>query len=119
MSSEIYTSSPVKKRLELELLSRKGNKKCADDSESESEAEFSVHDDSDDYVSESEKEEPVGMELGPVASVSLNDYVLVAFNKDRPTNIKYFVGCVTKEEDEDGDVEVSVLRQSCEKISFT
>ena len=33
--------------------------------------------------------------------------VLVAFNKDRPTNIKYFVGCVTKEEDEDGDVKVS------------
>ena len=36
----------------------------------------------------------------------------MAFNKDRPTNIKYFVGCVTKEEDEDGDVEVSFLRRS-------
>ena len=47
----------MKKRLELEFLSRKGNKKCAEDSESESKAEFSVHDDSDDYVSESEKDQ--------------------------------------------------------------
>ncbi|KAK6979630.1 tigger transposable element-derived protein [Biomphalaria glabrata] len=73
----------------------------------ETESQFSVDDETDNNPSETEEEETSSIQLGQVSNICLNDYVLVAFIKKK--NVKYLVGLVTKEEDEDGDIEVSFL----------
>lgn len=82
----------------------------ADSDTDETESQFSVDDETDNNPSETEDVETLSIQLGQVSNICLNDYVLVAFIKKK--NVKYLVGLVTKEEDEDGDIEVSFLRRS-------
>ncbi|KAK0053704.1 leucine-rich repeat-containing protein let-4 [Biomphalaria pfeifferi] len=93
-----------------ELTSKRRNIMTANSDTDETESQFSVDDETDNNPSEMEEEETSSIQLGQISNICLNDYVLVAFIKKK--NVKYLVGLVTKEEDEDGNIEVSFLRRS-------
>lgn len=59
--------------------------------------------------SESENEDENVLQLHLVENVSVDDYVVVEFAKK--TRLSYFIGRVTKEKDEDDDVEIDFYRR--------
>ena len=130
VTSEIYTSSPVKRRIEDELAAKQNkgkkvrpidqsNKSDSDSSEDEP-SNFSVHDDSDQSVCEefSEGEEKLNFELNGVESESLKvgDFVLVEY-KTKKSDVHY-VGQVNAAPDDDNEVEVDFLRKSSKAKNF-
>ncbi|RUS79207.1 hypothetical protein EGW08_004904 [Elysia chlorotica] len=118
MSSAIYTSSPVKKMLEEQLMTKNKVKKLTksapyQDPDSDSDIDnFSIHDDSDTDISvDTDDDDQRGLQLEPVTqTIRKNDHVLVAFEQKGLT--QYLVGIANEDEDSDGDIDVSFLRKS-------
>ncbi|GFO15602.1 LOW QUALITY PROTEIN: tigger transposable element-derived 4-like protein [Plakobranchus ocellatus] len=103
----IATSTPEMTRLKEEAEKKKGRslkvpaKKLFDVVDDDSASDMSVTD-----ILERDENE---LKLGVVESVKVNQYVVCEFAKK--TQRFYYVGCVVKEIDDDGDIEVDFLRR--------
>ncbi|XP_055897466.1 uncharacterized protein LOC129928222 [Biomphalaria glabrata] len=104
----LATSSPMMEEIKLKHCVKSGDisnvKKNLFDTD--------MTDDRTDNISDSSdsSDESIDVRMDGVESVNVNDYVLCEFEVGKKA--KYLVGKVMKEEDEDGDIEVSFLRKS-------
>lgn len=90
-------------------------KKLVFDEDSSSEDDLILSDHSSDDFDEISNEDQAfpALEVEP----KVNDYVLAEF-EGRPTLMKYYVGLITKEKDDEGDYEVSYLRRKRTSMEF-